>query len=87
MANHKSAKKSIRKTITNTAINSSRVSRIRTFVRKVEAAITSGNKNEAMEAFRIAQSELAKGVTKKVLKANTVSRKTSRIAARIKAMA
>ena len=87
MAHHKSAKKSIRKTATRTLENKSRVSRIRTFIRKVEEAIASGNKVQAAEALHVVQPELYRGVTKGVLKLNTVSRKMSRLNSRIKAMA
>ena len=87
MANHKSAKKRIRQTVTRTAVNRQRVSSIRTFVRKVEEAIASGDKSGAETAFRAAQPLLARGAQKGVLHANTVSRKLSRLSKRIKAMA
>lgn len=87
MANHKSAVKTQRQIKKRTVVNRNRISRIRTFVKKVEAAITGGNKATAQEAFKIAQPELMRGVTKGVLHANTVSRKLSRLSARIKAMA
>lgn len=86
MANHKSAEKRIRQTARRTEINRNRVSRIRTFVKKVESAIESGNKVEAAEAFKAAQPELMRGATKGVLHKNTVSRKLSRLSARIKAL-
>ncbi len=87
MAHHKSAKKRIRRNDRRAAINRSRVSRIRTFVKKVEAAIQSGDKQSAQAAFKEAEPELQRGVTKGVLHRNTVARKVSRLSARIKALA
>lgn len=87
MANHKSAKKSIRKTVKETTINGNRISRIRTFVKKVESAISAGDKNLAQEALKQAQPELMRGVSKGVLKFNTASRKMSRLSAKVKALA
>jgi small subunit ribosomal protein S20 len=86
MANHKSAEKRIRQTERRTAVNGARKSRIRTFVKKVELAIASGDKSAAAEAFKIAQPEMMRGTTKGVIHANTVSRKLSRLSARIKAL-
>ena len=83
MANHKSAEKRIRQTERRTAVNRSRVSRIRTFVKKVELAIQSGDKAAAAEALRNAQPEMMRGITKGVLHKNTVSRKLSRLSHRI----
>jgi small subunit ribosomal protein S20 len=87
MANHTATKKSIRKTATVTAKNRSRKSRIKSFIVKVEAAVASGNKQEAQSAFKAAQPEIMKGVSKGVLKNGTASRKVSRLFAKIKAMA
>jgi small subunit ribosomal protein S20 len=86
MAHHKSAKKRIRQTETRTAVNRGRVSRLRTFVKKVETAIDSGNKDDAKAAFQAAQPELHRGVGKGILHRNTVARKLSRLSARIKAL-
>ncbi|MFY8095465.1 MAG: 30S ribosomal protein S20 [Niveispirillum sp.] len=86
MANHKSAEKRIRQTATRTEVNRARVSRIRTFLKKVETAIASGDKSAAAEAFKLAQPELMRGTSKGVLHANTVSRKLSRLSGRIKAL-
>jgi small subunit ribosomal protein S20 len=86
MAHHASAKKRIRQTERRTAVNRSRVSRIRTFVKKVEALITGGDKTAAAEALRAAEPELMKGVQAGVLHKNTASRKVSRLAARIKTL-
>ena len=78
MANHKSAEKRIRQTERRTVVNRARISRIRTFVKKVETAILSGDKAAAGEAFKLAQPEMMRGVTKGVLHKNTVSRKLRR---------
>jgi len=86
MANHKSAEKRIRQTERRTEVNRARVSRIRSFVKKVESAIEAGDKTVAAEAFKSAQPEMMRGVTKGVLHQNTVSRKLSRLSARIKAL-
>ena len=86
MANTKSAEKRIRTTERRTAINRSRVSRIRTFMKKVELAIATGDKSAAAEAFKVAQPEMMRGVSKGVLHKNTVSRKLSRLSARIKSL-
>ena len=87
MANHKSAKKRIRRNDAFNEVNSNRKSRIRTFIKKVEAAIESGNADEARSAFKAAQPEMHRGVTRGVFHKNTMSRKLSRLSARIKAMA
>lgn len=87
MANHKSAEKRIRQTARRTEVNRSRVSRIRTFVKKVEAALEAGDKTLAAEAFKMAQPELHRGVSKGVMHRNTVARKLSRLSARINAIA
>lgn len=87
MANHKSAEKRIRQTAKRTEVNRDRVSRIRTFIKKVETAIASGNKAEAQAALQAAQPELMRGVSKGVFKLGTASRKVSRLSARIKKLA
>ena len=86
MAHHKSAKKHIRQTERRTDVNRARVSRIRTFVKKVELLIASGDKSQAAEALRAAEPELMSGAQNGVLHKNTASRKVSRLAARIKAL-
>jgi small subunit ribosomal protein S20 len=86
MANHKSAEKRIRQTAKRTIVNKTRVSRIRTFVKKVEAAIAAGDKAAATEAFQAAQPELQRGVNKGVVHRNTAARKISRLAHRIAAL-
>ncbi len=87
MAHHKSAKKRIRQTESRTEVNRSRMSRIRTFVKKVEAAIATGNATEAQAALKNAQPEIMRGVTKGVLSMGTASRKVSRLAQRVKSLA
>ena len=87
MANTPQSEKRARQAQARTAVNKMRKSRIRTFVRKVEEAIASGNAEAALAALRAAQPELDRGVTKGILHANTVSRKMSRLAARVKALA
>jgi len=62
------------------------MSRVRTFVKKVETAIATGDKGEAQSAFQLAQPELHRATTKGVLHKNTVARKLSRLAARINAL-
>ena len=86
MAHHKSAKKRIRRTETRTAINGARRSRVRTYIRKVEEAIASGDQAIAREALRQAQPEMARAVSRGAFKANTISRKISRLSARVNGM-
>lgn len=87
MANHHSAKVRTRRNERRRQINKSRVSRIRSFVRKVEEAIAAGDQKDAAQALKNAQPEMQRGVSKGVLHKNTVSRKLSRLSARIKALA
>lgn len=86
MANTSSAKKATRKIARRTAVNKSRRSRVRTFIRKVEEALISGNKEAAQEALRAAQPELMRAAAKGVVHKNTASRKISRLAGRVKAL-
>jgi small subunit ribosomal protein S20 len=86
MPHHRSAEKRLRQTEKRTAINRSRLSRVRTFVKKVETAIASGDKEAARTAFQVAQPEMHRATTKGVLHKNTVARKLSRLAARINAL-
>ncbi len=86
MANTESARKRIRQTATRTARNHARKSRMRTFVKKVETAIASGDKSAATLALRDAQPELQRASGKGVIHANTIARKLSRLSARIKAL-
>ena len=86
MANTSSAKKATRKIAKRTAVNKTRRSRVRTYVRKLEEAIAAGDKVAAEEAFKTAQPELMRAATKGVLHRNTASRKVSRLAQRMKSL-
>jgi small subunit ribosomal protein S20 len=86
VAHHRSAKKRIRQTVKRTAINRSRMSRLKTFVRKVEDALAKGDHEAARTAFAAAEPELRRGVTKGVLHLNTASRKISRLSRRVKSL-
>ena len=87
MANTPQSKKRARQIERRTDVNKARRSRIRTFIRKVEEAIASGNADAAKAALLAAQPELMRGVTKGVLHKNTASRKMSRLTSRVKALA
>ena len=86
MANTPQAKKRIRRNDRRAEINGARVSRIRTFVKKVELALTTGDKDAAAAALAAAQPEMQRGVSKGVLHRNTVSRKISRLSKRVAAL-
>jgi small subunit ribosomal protein S20 len=83
MPHHKSAEKRLRQTEKRTTVNRARMSRVRTFVKKVETAIQSGDKAAAEAAFLVAQPEMHRATTKGVMHRNTVARKLSRLSARI----
>jgi small subunit ribosomal protein S20 len=87
MANTPQAKKRIRRNDRRSEINRNRVSRIRTFVKQVEAAIEAGDKAAALATIQKVQPELARGVSKGVLHKNTAARKFSRLTKRIAALA
>lgn len=87
MANTAQSKKRARQSEARYAVNKARRSRIRTFLRKVEEAIASGDADAAAAALKAAQPELARGVSKGVLHKNTVSRKISRLSSRVKSVA
>lgn len=86
MANTTSAKKAARQAERRTAINKARRSRMRTFLRKVEEAIATGDKPAADAALRAAQPEIMRSAQKGVVHKNTASRKISRLSARIRGM-
>jgi small subunit ribosomal protein S20 len=86
MANTPQAKKRIRRNDRRAEINGARVSRIRTFVKKVEAALAAGDKSAASAALAAAQPEMYRGVAKGVLHKNTVARKFSRLTKRLSAL-
>jgi len=87
MANSPGAKKRVRKAAFRTAVNKTRRSRMRTFIRKVEEAIASGDATAARDALRQAQPEIMRSVTKGIMHKNTAARKVSRLNARVKALA
>ena len=86
MANHASAKKRIRQTERRSTINRNRLSRVRTFIKKVELAIDAGNADVAREALKEAQPVIMRSAQLGILHRNTASRKVSRLAARVKAL-
>ncbi len=86
MPNIASAKKRLRQTTRRTAANRVRRSRVRTFVRKVEEAIESGNKEAAVQALHTAEPELIRGAQNGILHRNTAQRKVARLAKRVNAM-
>ena len=87
MAQHKSAKKRIRRNARAEGVNHARLSRIRTAVKSLETAIEAGDKAAAQATFKQVMPEMMRGVTKGVVQKSTVSRKLSRLSARIKAIA
>ncbi|OQW48006.1 MAG: 30S ribosomal protein S20 [Proteobacteria bacterium SG_bin6] len=87
MANTPQAKKRIRRNDRRAVVNKNRISRIRTFVKKVESALASGDKSAAQLALREVQPELARGVAKGVLHRNTAARKFSRLTKAVSALA
>ena len=87
MANTPQAKKRIRRNENRAEINGARMSRIRSFVKKVETAIAGGDKAQAADALKAAQPEMARGVARGVLHKNTASRKFSRLNKRLEALA
>lgn len=86
MANTSSAKKMVRKIARRAAVNKSRRSRVRTFIKKVELAIAQGQKAAAAEALRLAEPELMRAAGRGIFHKNLASRKVSRLARRIKAL-
>ncbi len=86
MANSPQAKKRARHNEARFAVNKARRSRIRTYLRKVEEAIASGDKDAAASALKECQPEVMRGVTKGVFHKNTAARKMSRLASRVKAL-
>ncbi len=84
MANTKAAQRALRSSVKKNVTNNSRRNRIRSFIKKVDDAIKAGDEAKAREAFKALEPELMRGVTKKIIKLNTASRKLSRISATIK---
>ncbi len=87
MAQHKSAKKRIRRNARAEGVNHARLSRIRSYVKAVETAIAAGDKTAAMAALKKVMPELTRGAGKGVIHAKTASRKLSRLSARVKKLA
>jgi small subunit ribosomal protein S20 len=87
MATHKSAEKRARQTKRRTAVNGARRSRLRGSIKKVEEAITAGDKKAALAALRAAQPDIQRGGASRVIDKNAAARRVSRLNARIKAMA
>lgn len=87
MANTAQSKKRARQAEARQDVNKARRSRVRTFLRKVEEALASGNADAAATALKAAQPELMRGVTKGIMHKNTASRKVSRLASRVKTLA
>jgi small subunit ribosomal protein S20 len=83
MANTPQAKKRIRRNANRATVNHSRIGRIRTFVKAVESAIEAGKKKDAVEALKMVQPEIARGVARGVIHKNTASRKFSRLSKRV----
>jgi small subunit ribosomal protein S20 len=83
MAHHLSAKKRHRQTVKRTTVNRARISRIRTYIKKVEQAVASGDPEAARSALRAAEPEIRRGVNKGVLKLNTASRRISRLSKKV----
>ena len=86
MANTPQSKKRARQSEARYVVNKARRSRIRTFLRKVEEAIASGDQTAASNALREVQPELARGITKGIMHKNTVARKMSRLSSRVKSL-
>ena len=86
MANTPQARKRIRRNNARAEVNGARMSRIRSFVKKVEAACEAGDKDAAAAALKAAQPEMARGVARGVMHKNTVARKMSRLTKRVAAL-
>lgn len=86
MAHHASAKKALRQSIKKREMNKSRSSDMKTFVKKVEAAIAAKDINLAQEMFKLAQSKIMKTARKDIIKKNTASRRVSNLANKVKAL-
>lgn len=86
MANTRSAKKMVRKIERQTAVNRTRLSRIRSFIRKVEEAIATGDKPSALLALKAAEPEIMRGAVHNLFHKNTASRKVSRLTRRVQSM-
>jgi small subunit ribosomal protein S20 len=86
MPSHKSAEKRVRQTKRRTLVNKNRKSQLRSAVRTVEEALVKGDKAAAKAAFKAAEPQIARGVSKKIIHKNAAARKISRLASRVKAL-
>ena len=86
MANTPSAKKAARKIVRRTDVNKSSRTRMRNYVRKVEEAIASGDKDAARAALQAAQPQIMKAASRGIVHKNTASRKVSRLSHRVAAI-
>ncbi len=86
MANHKSAKNRIIRNDKRSIVTAARRNRVRTFVKKVEAAVLGGNKEAAAEAFKIAESEMMSAARKGIFTLNKAARTISRLSKKVKAL-
>lgn len=77
----------VRKIARRSAVNRDRRSRVRSFLRKVEEAIASGDQSQAREALKAAEPEIMRGAQKGAFHKRNASRKVSRLSSRVKAMA
>lgn len=87
MANTRSAKKATRKIARRTEVNTARISRVRTFVRKVDEAVAAGDKSAAAAALKAAEPELMRAASRGVLHRLTASRKVARLAKKVRKIA
>lgn len=86
MANHKSAKNRIIRNDKRSIVTAARRNRVRTFVKKVEAAVLGGNKEVAAEAFKIAESEMMSAARKGIFTLNKAARTISRLSKKVKTL-
>lgn len=84
MANHKSAEKAHRQSLTRAVRNKARLSRVKTFVKKVDEAIDTKSQTAADTALRVAEKELMRGAQKGIIHKNAAARKISRLVSRIR---
>jgi small subunit ribosomal protein S20 len=86
MAHHRSAKKRIRQTVKRTEVNRARRSRVRTFIKRVELAVATGDAEQARAALEVAEPEIRRAVNRHVLKLNTASRRISRLSKKVNSL-
>ena len=86
MAHSIQARKRVRQNLRRAERNRARASRVRTYIKKVEAAIDGGDREGARAALRNAEPEMARGAQKGKFHRNTMQRKLSRLSKKIKDM-